>query len=113
MKIAKRMQDAIKIADNGERLAAFDRIASAIQWKNGRWLYDAIMETLSNNRNNDGKIYCIEGGDIICKTEAQANAIADLLDVAGYEAVTGYYDPQEDQKNGCVDELTGHWYVSV
>ncbi len=113
MKIVKRIQDAMKIADNEERLAAFDRIASAIQWKNGRWLYDAIAEALSNKSNENSKIYCIEGGYIICETEPQANAIADLLNIVGYRAETGHFDPLEDQAKGCIDELTGHWYVSV
>jgi hypothetical protein len=54
------------------------------------------------------------GDEILCKSEAIADAIADLLEAMGYEDVTtGYYDPEEDAKHNEVDRLTGWHWVSV
>ena len=54
------------------------------------------------------------GDEILCRTDAMADAIADLLEAMGYDGVnTGYYDPDEDEAAGEVDRLTGWYYVSV
>ena len=54
------------------------------------------------------------GDEILCKSEAAADAIADLLEAMGYEDVTtGYYDPVEDKSHNEVDRLTGWYWVSV
>lgn len=53
------------------------------------------------------------GDDILCRTEALADALADWLDEHGYCATTGYYDPANDEEENCVDELTGWYYVTV
>lgn len=57
--------------------------------------------------------------DILVKTEAAANAIADLIE-ALYRAdgkditvCTGYYDPEEDKQRDVVDKYTGWWYVRI
>lgn len=52
-------------------------------------------------------------GEILCKSEAVADAIADFLEELGFDEVTtGYYDPEEDERSGEVDRLTGWHYVS-
>lgn len=59
------------------------------------------------------KIWACED-EIICETEQQADTIADLLEALGYDYVnTGYYDPEEDAKEGRTYETTGYWYVSI
>ena len=51
--------------------------------------------------------------EILGLDEVEVNIIADLLDCMGYDAITGYYDPEEDAKNGDTDDFTGHYYVTV
>lgn len=54
-----------------------------------------------------------DGSEILCQTESMAEAIADLFD-AMYGvpiAHTGYYDPDEDERNNEVTESTGFYYV--
>lgn len=59
------------------------------------------------------------GEEILLKTEDGANAIADLLEslyaANGEEviAITGYYNPEEDEKNNQIDNNTGWWYVTI
>lgn len=51
--------------------------------------------------------------EILCRTEKLADAIADILDaISGeHESLTGYYDPEQDERDNCVDDRTGWWYV--
>lgn len=65
-----------------------------------------------NGKNTHG--IWTDGEDFLCKTEQQADTIADFLEAVGFEYVrTGYYDPEEDKRNNEVDERTGYWYVSI
>ncbi len=49
---------------------------------------------------------------LLCETEDMANFVADVLDVQdGVAHTTGYYDPEEDEKSGETDRLTGFWYI--
>lgn len=51
--------------------------------------------------------------EILTKNEDAAEKIADLLEAMGFEEVnTGYYDPDEDERNDEVDDHTGYYYVS-
>lgn len=50
---------------------------------------------------------------IVSKDEATVNRIADMLDSMGFDAVTGYFDPKEDERSGEVDSLTGYYYVCI
>lgn len=50
---------------------------------------------------------------IASKDEATVNRIADMLDSIGFDAVTGYFDPKEDERSGEVDSLTGYYYVDI
>lgn len=78
--------------------------------------FDEIAENLRDYP--EGEIWS-DGNEILCKTESAANAIADMLQtryrVCGKEVSvnTGYYDPEEDKRNGEDDWCTGWWYVSV
>lgn len=53
--------------------------------------------------------------EILCRDEKTAEAIADLFDAMYGEPTvnTGYYDPEEDKRNGEVDDRTGYYYVTV
>lgn len=60
-----------------------------------------------------------DGSEILCKTESGAEAISDLLfqlyaDQGERPVIqTGYYDPEEDRRNGEEDYCTGWWYVAI
>ena len=63
-------------------------------------------------RTPNGKMWC-DGENILCRTEEQADAVADFLDSVIGDSVThtGYYDPVEDERSNEVDDHTGYWYV--
>ena len=77
-------------------------------------LFVTIAGTLPRHPSDKVDLW-YDGGDyILCRTEEHANALADWLDVhGGYCSATGYFDPAEDEKDGCVDDHTGWWYVAV
>lgn len=79
-------------------------------------LYNVLVSLLGNRfyrYRNKGKIWS-DGEHLLTKTEELANALADLIDlVDDCQTTTGYYDPEEDEKAGEVDELTGYYYVSM
>lgn len=61
------------------------------------------------------RIWSKDGDEILCENEQIAENLADLFDAMYGESTvnTGYYDPEEDERNGETDERTGYWYVSV
>ncbi len=67
---------------------------------------------------SDGDVWSL-GDELLCKTESSANALADLLEQLynsqGEEIIinTGFYDPEEDKRNGEEDRCTGWWYVDI
>lgn len=54
-----------------------------------------------------------DGSEILCNSEELADMIADILDDISGEKLshTGYYDPEEDARDNCVDIHTGWFYV--
>ena len=50
---------------------------------------------------------------IVSKDKTTVNRIADMLDSMGFDAVTGYFDTEEDKRSGEVDSLTGYYYVDI
>ena len=61
---------------------------------------------------NSIKGYWTDGDIIYCDTEEKAETIANFLEVVfGWTFHTGYYDPEEDNRNREVDERTGWYYV--
>lgn len=86
----------------------------AVEHKDDEWFADYLIEALwvMVNEHGNKKVFGCGDGEFIVETEAEANAIADLFEAAGLKEVnTGWYDPVEDERDGCVDELTGRWYV--
>ncbi len=72
----------------------------------------ALKKSEAEGRNKHG-IRLAGETEILCKTETQAEGIADFLEDLGFEDIrTGYYDPEEDKRNGEVDEYTGLYYVN-
>ena len=77
----------------------------------------AIADILTGNGSN--AIWCDDDRQILVATEEAANAVADLIEAfyrsQGEEICvnTGYYDPEEDERNGEKDKHTGWWYVNV
>lgn len=69
-----------------------------------------IMEELP--RTPGGKFWC-DGENILCRNEEESDVVADFLDAIIGDSVThtGYYDPQEDERSGEVDDHTGWYYV--
>lgn len=80
---------------------------------------DWLSEIANRLRDySDGNVWSA-GDEILCKTKNAADALADLLwqlyrsqdeDVV---ITTGFYDPEEDKKNGEQDRFTGWWYVYI
>ena len=58
-------------------------------------------------------------GEILCATEMFADLMAgrieELYRKQGEDVMlsTGYYDPEEDKRNGEEDEYIGYWYVDI
>ncbi len=67
---------------------------------------------------SEGEIWSA-GDEIYCKTESAADALADMFEClykAQDEEVlinTGFYDPEEDARNGELDRYTGWWYINI
>lgn len=54
------------------------------------------------------------GDELLFKYESDCEYVADLLDWCLFdsdECHTGYYDPEEDERDNCVDANTGWYYI--
>lgn len=76
-----------------------------------------VWNWLTNYVNNsfDNEIIWTDGESIFTKDEYYANDISNAIDllVGRNVSVTGYYDPKEDEMDGCTDKYTGWYYVSI
>lgn len=67
---------------------------------------------------SEGDIWT-DGTEILVRTKSAADTVADLLETlyrvqgSDVRAATGYYDPEEDEKNGETDRYSGWWYVTI
>ena len=97
----KRIADDLTnaIADKDELAAAYA-------------IYEA-MWTMVNE--HEGKVLTTQDGDLFFEREDAADVLADLFDqMFGQRvAVTGWYDPEEDARDGINDEYTGKYYVNI
>lgn len=78
-------------------------------------VWDFITSRLPTSPEDAANGIWYEGDDIMCKTEAQADTVADLLEALDDEVLvtTGFFDPEEDARNGETDRLTGWHYVTI
>lgn len=80
---------------------------------------DWITRLLESLPNCQEKTIWSDGEEILVRTESAANAVADLIEQLykseGKDVLvnTGYYDPEEDQRNNEKDEYTGWWYIRM
>lgn len=76
-------------------------------------IYDLVC--LLPNEPGSKVWYPQDGEEILCKTEQIAEGIADLFDTLYGEPTvnTGFYDPEEDKRNGEVNDRTGYYYVTL
>lgn len=79
------------------------------------WI-EVILERLRDY--SEGEVWS-NGHEIMCKTKEQADAMCDLL-TSVYHAqgdivtiLTGFYDPETDERNNETDYCTGWWYVTL
>lgn len=74
-----------------------------------------IQKIAESVPNTPGPIWSEDGDEILTENKQLAESIADLFEaIYGEQTVnTGYYDPEEDCKNGETDERTGYWYVTI
>lgn len=86
-----------------EDFPTLDEVQSALE---------SMMKCLP--KTNDYPIWS-SGDEIFCEDEMTAEHIADLIDMMYGESVvnTGYYDPEEDERNNEVRDTTGFYYVTV
>lgn len=76
--------------------------------------WDFLIMSLQKYQNQNRHGYWTDGDEILCKTEAVAEHLANFLEDIGFDKVhTGYYDPVEDQRNNEVDSHTGWYYVNI
>ena len=79
-------------------------------------LFDFLHTYLPRDSSDDVDVWA-DGEMIMCRTEEIADAIAysvERVDKAQeFDTLThtGYYDPDEDERDGCVNKYTGWWYV--
>lgn len=79
--------------------------------------FEIIAERLRDF--SEGDIWSDGGDEILCRTESAADAIADMLEQLyrsqdeEIQVNTGFYDPEEDKRNGEENRYTGWWYVNI
>lgn len=80
------------------------------------WIWDSIMASMNvavKNGDYTKNHIWHDGSEILCDTEERAEAIADFFEALGFGDVhTGYFDPEEDERNGEVDSHTAWYYVA-
>lgn len=88
------------------------RVLIGIEDEIGKEVWEKFTSVLPKEPGRDTEAW-YSGDEVVCKTEWLANKIADFFDALGYECVTGYYDPADDEREGCVDKFTGWYYMSI
>ena len=94
-----------------------DQIEDVLKPKHAFNWFNIIADHLTDHSCKE--VWCNNGDEIMCCSKEIADVFADLIEnlyrSQGEEIVviTGYYDPEEDERNGEIDDCTGYWYVSL
>ena len=113
-KIKRGMRDNPEGYSTWKALSIYkDELAAAIESKDEGLVASAIFDLLWTvcNEHDHSRVFAGGDGEFLFDTEERANTLADLMDLAGLCGKTGYYDPEEDERKGCVDRFTGKWYA--
>lgn len=78
-------------------------------------IINSLPKTPDFDRNGKNKGFWTNGELILCPTAEAAENIADFLENLGITdyAVTGYYDPEADERSDEVDDCTGWYYADI
>ena len=78
------------------------------------FLWDTLIKSLPRESIDKSHGMWTDGDCIFCRTENEANTVANFIEAIGYECVkTGYYNPAEDKRDNCEDGYTGFYYVCI
>ncbi len=63
----------------------------------------------------DKLIYWSDGSEILASSQYAADRLADVFDdlYGCHNVMTGGYDAEQDERDGCVDKYTGWYYCSI
>lgn len=83
--------------------------------KNDREIAELLGQLTSALPDEPDYVWSKDGDEILCKDKYVADSIAYLFDAIYGDTVvnTGYYDPDEDERNGETDDRTGYYYVTT
>lgn len=90
-------------------------LVSAIEEKDDAYIGLIILNMLWTvcNENDHPRVFAGGDGEFLFATEEKADAMADIIELAtSSAALTGYYDPADDEREGCVDRFTRKWYAT-
>lgn len=77
-------------------------------------LWDFLTDCLEKYADHNRHGYWTNGQDILCRTEEEAEHLANFLEDIGFDCVmTGCYEPEEDERSGETDACTGFYYVAL
>lgn len=62
--------------------------------------------------NIDANDVWYDGDSILFKTEEMFRSFTNVLSCMDVDFISGYYDPEEDSRDGVSDEYTGCWYIT-
>lgn len=69
-----------------------------------------FLEQILPGEPTPGWAFWSDGAEFLTKSEELADRLADIMD-AFADGHTGYYDPEEDERENAVDNHTGYWYA--
>lgn len=82
------------------------------------YLWEAIIDRVKaceEDRPFSARLgkYWTDGSEFLFENEGDAEYFADFLEILGFDTYTGYYDPEEDARNGETNDHTGWYYVDA
>lgn len=105
--------DGYSAFDELDKLA--DNLKKAISERDEEPIGTIILNMLWTvcNEHTHPRVFAAGDCEFLFDTREKANGMADIIELAGADDCRiGYYDPEEDEMEGCVDDFTGKWYAS-
>lgn len=90
-----------------------DIINDGVLWNHIMNMLPKSPDEIDMFLNPFGVMVWTDGSEILVNTEDRADAIAGFLDALGFDSHTGYYDPEQDERDHATDDHTGWWYIDL